>query len=38
MGWIIGIVVVLVVLVAFAGPGKCDVCGLPIKKHRILGK
>jgi ribosome-binding protein aMBF1 (putative translation factor) len=38
MGWIIGIVVVLVVLVAFAGPGKCDVCGQPIKKTSYTWK
>lgn len=31
--WIvIGIVVVLLILAAFAAPGKCSICGLPLKR------
>ena len=42
MEWVIGIIVILVVLALFSGPGSCDVCGQRIKRKyytwRIDGK
>jgi len=34
MEWVIGIIVVVLLLIVgmFAGPPKCDICGLAIKK------
>lgn len=38
MEWIIGIIVLIFIISVFAGPGKCDVCGLPIKKKHYTWK
>ncbi|MFC1677215.1 hypothetical protein ACFL3G_09160 [Planctomycetota bacterium] len=42
MGWIIGVVILVVIIAAFTGPGTCDICDLPIKKkhytYKIDGK
>jgi ribosome-binding protein aMBF1 (putative translation factor) len=32
MEWIIIGIILLLIIAAFSGHGKCDICGLPIKK------
>lgn len=38
MGWLIGILVALLLVAALAGPGRCNVCNLPIKRKYYTWK